>query len=71
MRIGAALAHLGKPGPVRYRMRTAPLFVNCCHCLWCQRETGASFALNAMIEAEFAWQTQRLAALAGPFLSHT
>ena len=37
---------------VRYRMRTGPLFVHCCHCRWCQRETGASFALNAMIEAD-------------------
>lgn len=39
-------------GGVRYRMETAPLFVHCCHCRWCQRETGASFALNAMIEAD-------------------
>jgi hypothetical protein len=39
-------------GQARYRMRTAPLFVNCCHCRWCQRETGASFALNAMIESD-------------------
>src|SRR4029434_9187529 len=37
---------------VRYRMTTSPLFVHCCHCRWCQRETGASFALNAMIEAD-------------------
>ena len=37
---------------VRYRMHTAPLFVHCCHCRWCQRESGASFALNAMIEAD-------------------
>ena len=37
---------------IRYRMQTAPLFVHCCHCRWCQRETGASFALNAMIERE-------------------
>jgi len=37
---------------VRYRMETSPLFVHCCHCTWCQRETGASFALNAMIEAD-------------------
>lgn len=37
---------------VRYRMLTRPLFVHCCHCRWCQRETGASFALNAMIEAD-------------------
>jgi len=26
--------------------------VHCCHCRWCQRESGASFALNAMIEAD-------------------
>lgn len=37
---------------VRYRMIGRPLFVHCCHCRWCQRETGASFALNAMIEAD-------------------
>ena len=37
---------------VRYRMTSLPLFVHCCHCRWCQRETGASFALNAMIEAD-------------------
>jgi hypothetical protein len=36
---------------LRYRMLTRPLFVHCCHCRWCQRETGASFALNAMIES--------------------
>jgi hypothetical protein len=39
-------------GAVRYRMTGAPMFVHCCHCRWCQRETGASFALNAMIEAD-------------------
>jgi len=44
---------------VRYRMISAPLFVHCCHCRWCQRETGASFALNAMIESD------RVALLAG------
>ncbi len=37
---------------VRYRMTTKPLFVHCCHCTWCQRESGAAFALNAMIEAD-------------------
>ena len=37
---------------VRYRMLQAPLIVHCCHCRWCQRETGASFALNALVEAE-------------------
>jgi hypothetical protein len=44
---------------VRYRMTRKPLFVNCCHCRWCQRETGASFALNALIE------TDNLSLLAG------
>jgi hypothetical protein len=39
-------------GKLRYRMRSEPLFVHCCHCRWCQRETGAAFALNAMIEAD-------------------
>lgn len=37
---------------VRYRMTSRPLFVHCCHCRWCQRESGSAFALNAMIEAE-------------------
>jgi hypothetical protein len=37
---------------VRYRMTSRPMFVHCCHCRWCQRETGASFALNALIEAD-------------------
>jgi len=33
-------------------MTDTPLIVHCCHCRWCQRETGASFALNAVIEAD-------------------
>ncbi len=37
---------------VRYRLTGRPLFVNCCHCTWCQRESGSAFAINAMIEAE-------------------
>ena len=37
---------------VRYRMTGKPMFVHCCHCRWCQRESGAAFALNAMIEAD-------------------
>ena len=46
-------------GAVRYRMTSAPMFVHCCHCRWCQRESGAAFALNAMIE------TDRVVLLAG------
>jgi hypothetical protein len=38
-------------GQVRYRMQRAPLFVHCCHCRWCQRETGTAFALNGLVEA--------------------
>lgn len=37
---------------VRYRLITKPLFVHCCHCTWCQRETGSAFVLNAMIETD-------------------
>jgi hypothetical protein len=37
---------------VRYRLESRPLIVHCCHCRWCQRESGASFALNAVIEAD-------------------
>lgn len=39
-------------GKVRYRLTSAPIVVHCCHCRWCQRESGASFALNAVIEAD-------------------
>ena len=37
---------------VRYRVTVRPMFVNCCHCRWCQRESGAAFALNAMVETD-------------------
>src|SRR5947209_7525031 len=37
-------------GAVRYRLASAPMFVNCCHCTWCQRETGSAFVVNAIIE---------------------
>ena len=36
---------------VRYRLTSKPMFVQCCHCRWCQRGTGSSYALNALIEA--------------------
>ena len=39
-------------GQVRFRMAGRPLFVHCCHCRWCQRETGSAFVINAMIEAD-------------------
>ncbi|KRC82037.1 aldehyde-activating protein [Sphingomonas sp. Root241] len=37
---------------VRFRLTSAPIFVNGCHCRVCQRETGSAFAINAMIEAD-------------------
>jgi hypothetical protein len=37
---------------VRYRLTSKPMFVNACHCTWCQRETGGAFATNALIEAD-------------------
>src|SRR6187401_3103853 len=39
-------------GAVRYALKTRPMFVNCCHCLDCQRQTGSAFVLNALIEAD-------------------
>jgi hypothetical protein len=44
---------------VRYRMESSPLFVHCCHCRWCQRESGSAFALNAMIEADRVTNLQK------------
>jgi hypothetical protein len=39
-------------GKLRYRMRSGPMFVHCCHCTDCQRQTGTAFVLNALIEAD-------------------
>ena len=39
-------------GAVRYRLASEPLFVNCCHCLNCQRQTGSAFVINMLIEAD-------------------
>jgi hypothetical protein len=39
-------------GALRYRMHSAPMFVHCCHCKDCQRQTGTAFVLNALIEAD-------------------
>jgi hypothetical protein len=39
-------------GAVRYRLTSDPLFVHCCHCLNCQRQTGSAFVINALIEAD-------------------
>ena len=37
---------------VRYRLASDPMFVNCCHCLNCQRQTGSAFVINLLIEAD-------------------
>ncbi|HTM23392.1 MAG TPA: GFA family protein [Kofleriaceae bacterium] len=39
-------------GAVRYHLATPPMFVNCCHCLDCQRQTGSAFVINAIIETD-------------------
>ena len=39
-------------GAVRYRLTTRPMIVHCCHCRDCQRQTGAGFAINALIETD-------------------
>jgi hypothetical protein len=46
-------------GAVRYRLGSAPMFVHCCHCRDCQRQTGSAFVINALIE------TDRIALLSG------
>lgn len=37
-------------GHVRYHMRSKPLIVHGCHCTLCQTQTGAAYAINALIE---------------------
>ena len=39
-------------GAVRYRLTSAPMFVHCCHCRNCQRQTGSAFVINLLIEAD-------------------
>jgi hypothetical protein len=39
-------------GAVRYRLASEPLFVHCCHCLNCQRQTGSAFVINLLIESD-------------------
>jgi hypothetical protein len=39
-------------GAVRYRLASDPLFIHCCHCLNCQRQTGSAFVVNLLIEAD-------------------
>ena len=38
-------------GHVRYKMHSKPLIVHGCHCRLCQRQSGAAFAVNALVDA--------------------
>ncbi len=37
-------------GFVRYQVVSKPFITHCCHCRYCQRQTGTAFALNALFE---------------------
>jgi hypothetical protein len=37
---------------ITFTLQSAPMFVNCCHCLDCQRQTGSAFVINAIIETD-------------------
>ncbi len=37
-------------GQAKFALQRPPLFVHCCHCRHCQRETGSGFVLNVLIE---------------------
>ncbi len=37
-------------GEVKYRVSKPPMTVHCCHCTWCQRETGSAFVINVIVE---------------------
>lgn len=39
-------------GEVEFELTAAPIVVHCCHCTWCQRETGSAFALNLCVESD-------------------
>lgn len=39
-------------GTVRYALTSPPMFVHCCHCRDCQRQTGSAFVINALIETD-------------------
>jgi hypothetical protein len=50
--MAASLAGRCSCGAVRYRLASPPMFVHCCHCRDCQRQTGSAFVLNALMEAD-------------------
>ena len=52
-------------GAVRYRLVSAPIFVQCCHCNDCRRQSGGAFVINGLIE------TDRIEVLAGQLTHYT
>ncbi len=51
-------------GAVTYEMASKPMFVHCCHCSDCQRQTGSAYVLNAIIESDRV-------SVDGPITEHT
>ncbi|MCM8556488.1 GFA family protein [Sphingomicrobium sediminis] len=39
-------------GKVGFSVPDDPLIIHCCHCSYCQRETGSAFAINFLVEAK-------------------
>ncbi len=39
-------------GAVRYTLTAPPMFVHCCHCRDCQKQSGGAFAINGIVESE-------------------
>lgn len=39
-------------GAVTYHLTDRPMFVHCCHCSECQKQTGSAFVLNGLIESD-------------------
>ena len=39
-------------GQIQFQVHAPPMIVHCCHCTWCQRETGSAFVINAVVETD-------------------
>jgi hypothetical protein len=40
-------------GHLRFRLTKMPLVVHCCHCHWCQQQSGSHYAVNAVVESKW------------------
>ena len=38
-------------GHIRYKLQGNPFVVHCCHCRWCQCQTGSAFTVNALYKS--------------------